>query len=105
MFFKIGSIKITKAGMLFLSFFLTLGFFQSVQSADITNGKTLHNENCLKCHQPTIYQRDDRIVKTLQHLRSQVQFCEVSNDLTWFDEEIDDVTEYLNLNYYLFEIK
>lgn len=77
----------------------------SVNAADIENGQTLHNENCLRCHQPELYQKDERKVKNLKHLRSQVLFCEVSNDLDWFDEEIDDVTEYLNVTYYLFGIK
>ena len=72
---------------------------------DINQGEILHNEHCTRCHQPDIYERDKRIVKNLQHLRTQVQFCEVSNDLTWFDEEVDAVTEHLNLNYYLFGLK
>ena len=77
----------------------------SAYSANVANGEILHKDHCTRCHQADIYQREDRIVKTLQHLRTQVRFCEVSNDLTWFDEEVDDVTEYLNLNYYLFDIK
>ena len=44
-------------------------------------------------------------VKTLKHLRSQVLFCAVNNDVEWFDEEIDDVTAYLNAFYYLFGMK
>ncbi len=99
-----GSKIIKKAGTLFIyTLFLTIT--KQPFAADIINGEQLHNENCTRCHQPTIYQRDERIVKNLQHLRTQVQFCEVSNDLTWFDEEVDDVTEYLNMNYYFFEIK
>ncbi len=84
-----------------------LGFLliTSVKAADIENGKTLHNKNCVRCHQPALYLKEDRKVKNLKHLRSQVQFCEVSNDLSWFDEEVDDVTEYLNVNYYFFNLK
>ena len=76
-----------------------------VHAEDIDEGKTLHDENCLKCHQPEIYDRPERIVKTLQHLRSQVLFCAVNNDVEWFDEEIDSVTAYLNISHYLFGIK
>ena len=97
--------KITrKAGTLFINTTLII-LFSSSQAADIENGKQLHNEHCTRCHQAKIYQREDRIVKNLQHLRSQVRFCEVSNDLTWFDEEVDDVTEYLNVKFYMFEMK
>jgi len=29
----------------------------------------------------------------------------VNNDVEWFDEEVDDVTAYLNAFYYLFDMK
>jgi len=76
-----------------------------IQAEDISYGKTLHQENCLECHSSELYERADRTVKTLQHLRSQVLFCAVNNDVVWFDEEIDDVTAYLNAFYYLFDMK
>ena len=72
---------------------------------DISLGKGLHQESCLECHKSELYERADRTVKTLKHLRSQVLFCAVNNDVEWFDEEIDDVTAYLNAFYYLFGMK
>lgn len=91
------------------SIFLCLPLFitplASVQAEDVTRGKELHQENCVKCHKVDIYERNERTVKTLKHLRSQVLFCAVSNDIEWFDEEIDDVTAYLNAFYYLFDMK
>jgi len=77
----------------------------ATQAEDINVGKELHQENCLRCHKSEIYERPDRTVKTLKHLRSQVLFCAVNNDVGWFDEEIDAVTAYLNTFYYLFEMK
>ena len=77
----------------------------TIHAEDISVGKELHQENCLKCHKQDIYERPERIVKTLKHLRSQVLFCAVNNDVEWFDEEIDDVTAYLNAFYYLFDMK
>lgn len=84
---------------------LLIASLAAVHAEDITYGKGLHQENCLRCHQAEIYERPDRNVKTLKHLRSQVLFCAVSNDIGWFDEEIDDVTAYLNAFYYLFDMK
>ncbi|MCK5497591.1 MAG: hypothetical protein KAI77_00230 [Gammaproteobacteria bacterium] len=84
---------------------LLIASLAAVHAEDITYGKGLHQENCLRCHQAEIYERPDRTVKTLKHLRSQVLFCAVSNDIGWFDEEIDDVTAYLNAFYYLFDMK
>jgi mono/diheme cytochrome c family protein len=77
----------------------------AIHAEDISLGKELHQESCLECHKPELYERADRTVKTLQHLRSQVLFCAVNNDVEWFDEEIDDVTAYLNAFYYLFGMK
>ncbi len=77
----------------------------TIQAEDINVGQELHQKNCLSCHQTKIYERSDRTVKTLKHLRSQVLFCAVNNDIEWFDEEIDDVTAYLNTFYYLFGMK
>ena len=91
------------------SIFLCLPLFitplLSVQAEDVTRGKELHQENCIKCHKVDIYERPERTVKTMKHLRSQVLFCTVSNDIEWFDEEIDDVTSYLDTFYYLFDMK
>ena len=77
----------------------------AIHAEDISIGKELHQENCLECHKSELYERADRTVKTLKHLRSQVLFCAVNNDVEWFDEEIDNVTAYLNAFYYLFDMK
>ncbi len=84
---------------------LLIAPFVTAQAEDINVGKELHQENCLECHKSELYERTDRTVKTLNHLRSQVLFCAVNNDVEWFDEEVDDVTAYLNAFYYLFDTK
>ena len=93
-----------RAAALSLSLWLTLSA-NWVTAANLDFGEQLYKQNCTRCHQTDIHTRPDRIVNNLQHLRSQVQFCEVSNDLSWFDEEVDAVTEYLNQNYYMFDLK
>ena len=77
----------------------------SAQGADIDNGKQLHVENCMRCHQSEIYTSNDRKVSTFVQLRKKVEQCELINELAWFEEEVDDVTAYLNATYYLFGIK
>ena len=59
----------------------------------------------MRCHQAEIYTRENRKIKTLEQLKKQVQQCELVNELAWFEEEVDDVTFYLNATYYLFGIK
>ncbi len=85
---------------------ITLSTLQlPAQGADIINGKQLHTENCMRCHQAAIYTRSDRKVNTLEQLRKRVTQCELAAELAWFEEEVDDVTAYLDTSYYLFDEK
>ena len=80
-------------------------FSLPVEAVDIENGKALHNENCLRCHNETQYTRDNRIVNSFQELRERISLCELSAEMAWFDEEIDDVTAYLNDAFYRFVLE
>jgi mono/diheme cytochrome c family protein len=72
-------------------------------AADINNGKQLQQKNCMSCHDDSVYSREDRRVNSLAGLRTQVQRCESTLGLKWFDEETDDVTAYLNNTFYHFK--
>ena len=69
-------------------------------AADIENGNDLHFEHCTGCHDSSVYTRDNRNVRDLARLGQQVRFCKDAIGLTWFDDEVDDVIEYLNQTYY-----
>ena len=73
-----------------------------VLAADVENGDDLHFEHCTGCHDTSLYIRDDRKVRTLERLGAQVRLCKDRLGLTWFDDEVDDVVEYLNQTYYRF---
>ncbi len=77
-------------------------YLNSAQAADIGNGDDLHFENCTGCHDASVYTREDRRVKSLSQLGTRVRFCKDAIGLTWFDDEVDDVIEYLNKTYYHF---
>ncbi len=74
----------------------------SALAADIENGEDLHFEHCTGCHGEEVYTREDRNVKNLDRLGRQVRFCQNAVGVTWFDDEVDDVIEYLNATYYHF---
>ncbi|MDH3634546.1 MAG: cytochrome c [Gammaproteobacteria bacterium] len=74
----------------------------SLQAADIDNGDDLHFSNCTGCHDPSVYTRDNRRVRDLAQLGTQVRFCKDTLELTWFDDEVEDVVGYLNQTYYHF---
>ena len=77
-------------------------FSASLAAADIENGDELHFEHCTGCHDDSVYTRDNRLVGNLARLGAQVRFCKDSLGLTWFDDEVGDVIEFLNQNYYRF---
>jgi cytochrome c553 len=72
-------------------------------AAAADNGAELHAANCTSCHDDAVYKRKDRRVTSLDGLKKQVQRCELSQGLKWFDEDVDDVVSYLNSTYYKFK--
>ncbi len=76
-----------------------------VLAVDLENGKSLHDDNCLRCHDESKYTRKNRIVKNFQQLYERIKQCELMAELTWFDEEIADVTAYLNNQFYYFDLE
>ena len=81
---------------------LSLLVTASAQAADMDKGKALIDQNCVRCHGAEIYTRSDRRVTSLPGLHKQVRRCEQMLGLTWFDEDIDNTTGYLNHQYYKF---
>ena len=90
------SLKLISSAIIASSFSL------SSQAADIANGEKLHQESCIRCHDTGVYTREVKRVKNLQGLGKQVRFCRDNQGLTWFDDEVEDVVDYLNQNYYHF---
>ncbi len=72
-------------------------------AGDVDAGKQLVQANCNHCHGTDVYTRPDRKITSLPALESQVRRCELSLGLTWFDEDIDDATAYLNQEFYKFK--
>ncbi len=77
---------------------------------DIENGKNLHNTHCNACHQSMsegdpnqLYTRENRRVTNAGQLQNQVQRCSLNLRLEWFDTEINDVSAYLNQQFYHFK--
>lgn len=74
----------------------------AVTASDGSMGQKLHTENCMKCHDTSVYTRENRIVHSYRELKERIRQCELSNDLAWFDEEVEAVANYLNENFYHF---
>lgn len=62
-------------------------------------GKVLHEENnCLRCHAEKPYNpsKTDSYSKLIKSVR----FCNENLGIGLFDDEIDELTDYLNTTYY-----
>ena len=89
-----------------LLIFITAGLAtlsSSVFAIDVNHGKSLQQENCMRCHDDSMYTREERRVTTHDALKAQVQRCETNLNLTWFPEDVEAVTEYLNTTFYKFK--
>lgn len=88
---------------------LALSLISTPSLADVAHGRELHQQHCVGCHinmtggdGSLLYTRSDRRVHNLTGLEAQVRRCEANLELKWFDEDIEDVVEYLNQAYYKF---
>ena len=82
---------------------LTLITTSLVIASNIDHGKSLQQDNCMRCHDDSMYTREERRVTTHDALKAQVQRCETNLNLTWFPEDVEAVTEYLNTTFYKFK--
>jgi len=89
---------------------LAAPLFAGTAQADAGRGETLHNQQCIACHASRfgnngaeIYTRSNRRVNSLEGLHKQVTRCKNNLEIAWFDDEVQDVTDYLNATYYHFE--
>jgi len=92
--------------LVFASFTLTAAAEEKISAE---RGKTLHDESCVQCHigmtggdGSALYTRSDRKINSRSSLETQVQRCVTNINLSWFEEEVKSVSEYLDLTWYKF---
>lgn len=75
----------------------------SMAQGNAANGQKLYTQSkCNQCHGTEVFTRKDRKVSNLKSLEAQVRRCDSNLNTNWFDDEIHDVTAYLNKQYYKF---
>jgi mono/diheme cytochrome c family protein len=76
---------------------------------DVSQGKALHDESCLKCHikdhNEAFYTREGRKMTSYKGLQSMVRMCDANLGTQLFDEDMEEIGKYLNDNYYKFPEK
>lgn len=87
-----------------LALLISALLFAPVHAAeyDLAAGKALLQEHCMSCHGNEIYTLKLRRVKSRSALSTQVQRCQLAQDLNWFEDEVENTAEYLNQEFYHF---
>lgn len=80
---------------------LLLPLAVSAQAADF-DAEKFHGENCTRCHDSSVYTRDNRRVQSLQALDNQVRRCDAMLGTKLYDDDINTLVDHLNQRYYHF---
>ncbi len=67
---------------------------------DPGRGKLLYENHCDACHEDHVHMREGRKVRTRQQVAAQVRRWAEELSLSWRGPDINDVTEFLYLNFY-----
>ena len=65
-------------------------------------GGLLYSTHCSACHTSTIHWREQKLATDWKSLKAQVNRWQGYTQLRWSEEDIIDVTSYLNTHYYNF---
>jgi hypothetical protein len=66
-------------------------------------GQLLYENHCLSCHASVVHIRDRHRAGSLVEVREWTRYWARELRLPWSEEEIDDVSHYLDARYYRYE--
>ena len=72
------------------------------QAADTGRGKMLYENHCTSCHESVLHIREDRRAKALGEIYWQTTRWAVTQQLEWRYDDVRDVAQYLNNQFYKF---
>jgi hypothetical protein len=75
---------------------------QQTPSTEESLGALLYSTHCVACHTSQIHWRDNKLAKDWVSLQAQVRRWQSNSGLGWSDDDIVEVTRYLNQKYYRF---
>lgn len=67
-----------------------------------SRGELLYTTHCIACHTTQVHWRDQRRATDLDSLREQVRLWQNRSSQSWSEEDIDEVTRYLDESIYRF---
>jgi mono/diheme cytochrome c family protein len=81
------------------------GFATTVTAKEFTRGQALYENHCQSCHADWAHTRSERKVTSMGELHQRVAAWSVHARLDWSVEDVGDVADYLEQNFYRFETK
>jgi hypothetical protein len=76
---------------------------QAIKPPVPSRGQLLYENHCMSCHESVVHIRTRQDAKSLPQLRTRVQNWADYMQLRWGKEEVEDVVDHLNSQYYKFE--
>jgi hypothetical protein len=70
-----------------------------------SRGQLLYENHCMSCHDSVVHIRTDRSTRSLPELRTRVLHWAEYLKLNWENEELGEVVEYLDSQYYKFDVR
>lgn len=74
----------------------------AASGADPDRGRGLYEQRCGECHAESVHGRAKRVARDFDGIQGWVKRWNETLGLRWNDEDIDDVTVFLNSRYYRF---
>lgn len=71
-------------------------------SAGAFDAAGYHTANCSRCHDTSVYTRQDRKVRSYPMLETQVARCDANLATKLFPDDLERLTDYLNTEFYKF---
>lgn len=94
------SMPLRRATVTLLLLAAATGWQNAVADPNAERGAALYENHCRECHESNVHIRNQSKVRSLEELRSQVTRWSVEVKQNWSQEEIADVTGFLNARYY-----
>ena len=82
---------------------LLLACLKNAGAADTERGKLLYENHCMSCHESVLHIRENRRARALGEVYWQTTRWAVTERLEWRYEEVRDVAQYLNNEFYKFD--
>jgi mono/diheme cytochrome c family protein len=74
----------------------------SAQAYEAYRGQMLYESTCTECHTESVHSRPKRVARSLDEVSGFVRRWSLAAGKSWTDQDIRDVTVYLNQHHYHF---